>query len=204
MPPPLIPTEQSQEPLDALPVLTGWVRGTLVGITLGLLVVFGIALSLDPYEKVRPDYLATFAWSPDASFPGNVPWGALVLSSQEEGSFPDSPRVPRQMETHTKLGLPPCAFKDTVGLPCPSCGMTTSFALLVRGDVWNSLRANAAGTLLALFCLALIPWNLASIFWERPVFILSLERALIRIVVGFLALILIRWVIVLGLAWLEI
>src|SRR5437879_4974629 len=68
----------------------------------------------------------------------------------------------RRMETHRQLHLPPCTFYQMTGLPCPSCGMTTSFSLLMHGDVPNSLRANAVGTLLAVFCLALIPWNLAS------------------------------------------
>src|SRR5436190_1772061 len=45
-------------------------------------------------------------------------------------------------ETHTQLGLPPCQFKAVTGIACPSCGMTTSFALLMRGDFWNSLQAN--------------------------------------------------------------
>src|SRR5262245_39396484 len=48
----------------------------------------------------------------------------------------------RQLETHMQLGLPECTFKSITGKPCPSCGMTTSFALLIRGDVLNSLRAN--------------------------------------------------------------
>src|SRR5205085_6174191 len=43
--------------------------------------------------------------------------------------------VPLAMGTHRQLGLPPCNFQRLTGLPCPSCGMTTSFALLVRGDV---------------------------------------------------------------------
>ena len=46
---------------------------------------------------------------------------------------------PRSMETHRELGLPPCSFYELTGLPCPSCGMTTSFSLLMYGDVWNSL-----------------------------------------------------------------
>src|SRR4051794_21838193 len=58
--------------------------------------------------------------------------------------------TPRKMATHTKLGLPPCNFVAMWGKPCPSCGMTTSFALLVRGDVSSSLRANWAGTTLAV------------------------------------------------------
>src|SRR3954467_9307382 len=57
---------------------------------------------------------------------------------------------PLREETHRQLGLPECHFKRLTGLPCPSCGMTTSFALLVRGDFANSLRANFAGTLLAV------------------------------------------------------
>ena len=55
--------------------------------------------------------------------------------------------------------MPPCNFKTWTGKPCPSCGMTTSFALLIRGDVANSLRANWVGTLLAGFCMVLIPYG---------------------------------------------
>ena len=54
------------------------------------------------------------------------------------------------MATHTQLGMPPCNFVVMTGKPCPACGMTTSFALLVRGDVRASLRANWAGTLIAV------------------------------------------------------
>ena len=41
---------------------------------------------------------------------------------------------PRTMGTHTQLGMLPCNFVILTGRPCPSCGMTTSFALLVRGE----------------------------------------------------------------------
>jgi hypothetical protein len=105
------------------------------------------------------------------------------------------------MATHRQMGLPPCTFYKTTGLPCPSCGMTTSFALLVRGDMRNSLRANAVGTLLALFCLMLIPWCLASVACKRTLFVYSMERALTCLVFIFLSLMLLRWAIVLGLAW---
>src|SRR5438445_10288 len=87
------------------------------------------------------------------------------------------------------------------GVPCPSCGMTTSFALLIRGDWWNSLKANAVGTLLAAFCLALIPWSLFCAAWGRPIFVVSLERTLTKIVVAFVFLMLLRWGIVLGWSW---
>jgi hypothetical protein len=107
----------------------------------------------------------------------------------------------RRLATHRQMGLPPCTFYEATGLPCPSCGMTTSFALLVRGDVVNSLRANAVGTLLALFCLAFIPWALASVARKRALFVASLERAALLCVLALLALMLARWLIVVGVAW---
>src|SRR5688572_5521846 len=70
--------------------------------------------------------------------------------------------TPLTIGAHQQLGLPPCNFLRLTGLPCPSCGMTTSFALLVRGDLAASLRANAVGTLLALFLLGLVPWSAVS------------------------------------------
>jgi hypothetical protein len=108
---------------------------------------------------------------------------------------------PKRMATHTGMGLPPCTFYDKTGLPCPSCGMTTSFSLLMHGDVVNSLCANAVGTLLAVFCLTLIPWCLASAVSKRTLFLHSVERALSAIVLGFLSLMLLRWGIVLAWAW---
>jgi hypothetical protein len=113
----------------------------------------------------------------------------------------DDDGTPYRMATHRQMGLPPCTFFATTGLPCPSCGMTTSFSLLMHGDVINSLRANAVGTLLAVFCLTLIPWCLASAVWKRPLFVRSVERTLTLVVLGFLSLMLLRWGIVLALAW---
>jgi hypothetical protein len=106
---------------------------------------------------------------------------------------------PRRMQTHRQLGLPPCTFYQLTHLPCPSCGMTTSFSLLMHGDVINSLRANAVGTLLALLWMSLIPWCLVSAAKKRTVLLRSVERAVAALVIGFLGLMLVRWFLVLGL-----
>jgi hypothetical protein len=86
-------------------------------------------------------------------------------------------------------------------LPCPSCGMTTSFALLVRGDVGNSVRANGVGTLLALFGIVLIPWCVTAALTGRTLFVRSLERAVTVVVLVFLGLMLLRWTLVIGTGW---
>jgi hypothetical protein len=76
--------------------------------------------------------------------------------------------------------------------------MTTSFALFVRGDIGNSLRANAVGTLLAAFCIAVLAWSAVGLFCGRWLLI-SPERLLVRSIVVFLALLLVRWIIIVGL-----
>lgn len=64
--------------------------------------------------------------------------------------------------THEQLGLPPCTFVILFNRPCPSCGMTTLWAWLMRGHVAAALRANAAGTLLCAMAMVGVPWLLFS------------------------------------------
>ena len=99
----------------------------------------------------------------------------------------------RLMETHRQLNLPPCTFKVLTGMPCPSCGMTTSFSLLVRGDVWNSLKANFAGTALAVIGLLFIPWASASAYLGKFAFVRELDVWIFRIAMGFLVVMFVRW-----------
>ncbi len=103
---------------------------------------------------------------------------------------------PRSMATHRQLGLPACNFAELTGRPCPSCGMTTSFALLVRGDVRSSLRANWVGTLLAVFWAGLLVWSVASGLTGRPLLVpRGRGELLVTACVGaFLVLMLGRWV----------
>jgi hypothetical protein len=100
-------------------------------------------------------------------------------------------------ETHTQLGLPPCSFKAITGIPCPSCGMTTSFALFVRGDLWDSVQANFAGTFLAVLCFLYLPWTVGSLWRGKFLWIASVENTFLRLLIAFMALMLLRWVILL-------
>lgn len=60
---------------------------------------------------------------------------------------------PNGVQTHTGLTflhLQPCQFLYTTGLPCPSCGMTTSFSWFVRGNWVASFYVQPAGFVFAL------------------------------------------------------
>jgi hypothetical protein len=74
--------------------------------------------------------------------------------------------------------------------------MTTSFSLLVHGDPLNSLRANWAGTLLAAFSLALIPWGLHAAIRGRFAVVRDAELLATAAVGVFLTLTLARWAVV--------
>lgn len=57
---------------------------------------------------------------------------------------------PRGFGTHEKLGLPPCAPMELWNIPCPGCGVTTSFALAAHGHVLASFVNQPFGCALAL------------------------------------------------------
>jgi hypothetical protein len=103
------------------------------------------------------------------------------------------PPSPSGMGTHHALGLAECQFLVRTGLPCPTCGMTTSFAWMTRGQIGRSAQAQPAGTILAL--------AVAAGFWTlfymavtgRPVHRLLWQADPVRIILGGAVLI--------GLAW---
>lgn len=75
------------------------------------------------------------------------------------------------MGTHVQLGLPPCRFLALTGLPCPSCGLTTSFAFAAHLQFRQALVASPFGLLLFFAVVLAIPticiqlWR--QIAWER-------------------------------------
>ncbi len=57
---------------------------------------------------------------------------------------------PSGIGTHRQLGLPGCTMFTFLGVRCPGCGMTTSWAHTLNGDLANAVRANVGGVLLCL------------------------------------------------------
>jgi hypothetical protein len=64
---------------------------------------------------------------------------------------------PRGIGTHQQMGFQSCEFLQRTHLPCPTCGMTTSFSYFARGNWIASFYIQPMGFLLALAC--------AGVFW---------------------------------------
>lgn len=62
--------------------------------------------------------------------------------------------APGGMGTHTRLGLPPCGMLVITGRPCPTCGVTTSFALASHGRLGEALVNQPFG--LVVFLLVVV------------------------------------------------
>lgn len=56
---------------------------------------------------------------------------------------------PTGVGTHARLGLQECGFLKRTGIPCMSCGMTTSFSHFTRGNLLASLWVQPMGLVLA-------------------------------------------------------
>jgi hypothetical protein len=103
--------------------------------------------------------------------------------------------------THQQLGLPPCTLQAWYGFRCPSCGMTTSWSHMMRGQVASAFRANSGGALLAVVAAVCGPWMLASGLWGR--WLLGPPRELPTMIVGLviIATTLIDWSVRLSFGW---
>ena len=63
---------------------------------------------------------------------------------------------PSGLGTHRQLGLPPCTALVLWDIRCPMCGMTTAWAHLVRGRVFDAMRCNLGGVAVAALAVAFL------------------------------------------------
>ena len=64
---------------------------------------------------------------------------------------------PSGLGTHRQLGLPGCNMVTFFGIRCPGCGMTTSWAHTLNGDIQSGLRCSTSGVLFCVFTAAIVP-----------------------------------------------
>lgn len=97
--------------------------------------------------------------------------------------------------THRQLGLPPCTFKMLAGMRCPSCGMTTSWSHLMRGQVPSALAANVGGVALGAVAMGLGPWMLVSGIRGRWLLGRPRDALAVTITVGVIIVTLLDWIV---------
>ena len=100
---------------------------------------------------------------------------------------------PRGFGTHQRFGFAPCVIRNQLSIPCPSCGMTTSFSHFVRGQIRQSAKANTTGLVLALVCVAMIPWSWISVYRKQLWLVANPENFLLWLLCTLITITLIEW-----------
>jgi hypothetical protein len=72
--------------------------------------------------------------------------------------------------SHTELGLARCQFLERTGIPCPSCGMTTSWVWFAHGNIEASFYVQPMGTVLAVLAACTFWVALYCAVTGRPVY----------------------------------
>ena len=69
---------------------------------------------------------------------------------------------PRGFGTHEQLGFGPCGFREWLGAPCPTCGVTTAVSHLTHGHAGRSWETQPLGVILTLGAALAAPWALVA------------------------------------------
>ena len=88
-----------------------------------------------------------------------------------------------------------CIIKNATGFPCPSCGTTRAVALLLKGQLIESVLVNPFGILVAIIMTIFPIWVLMDVVLKKDTFFHSYKRTEVIISTKWLALFLIILVI---------
>ncbi|HCU23725.1 MAG TPA: hypothetical protein DF383_01810, partial [Deltaproteobacteria bacterium] len=100
--------------------------------------------------------------------------------------------------THQRLGLPPCLFYTWTGLPCPSCGLTTSFTHLMHGHWREAFHVHPLGPLFFFGFALLAIFGLLEFFGKKTPLNSIFSESTLRWPYALVALFLTIWLIRLG------
>jgi hypothetical protein len=99
----------------------------------------------------------------------------------------------RGFGSHRQLGLPACTLPDLTGYPCPTCGLTTSWAWMARGQVVQAVSAHLLGALLYAAAAALLVWTVAASVMRRSPLGAMRILASFWVWMGVIALVYVSW-----------
>lgn len=96
--------------------------------------------------------------------------------------------------SHVDLGLSPCPMMEVLGRPCPTCGVTTAWALWLRGRWGDAFRLHPAGIALHVSGSILVVLLLLSAIGERGRSLVETLWAMQgRMLCAFAALFALQW-----------
>jgi hypothetical protein len=128
--------------------------------------------------------------SPDKAFSGAVLAFSAAALAIARSLHPSA----SGMGTHEQLGLPPCKFLVFTGFPCPSCGLTTSFAYAAHFHFQQAFFASPFGLLLFFGAVLVIPTS-AVLLWRRTSWQQMFERLNLTTITGWMVVAyLISWI----------
>lgn len=134
-----------------------------------------------------------FSW-PRALGAERVFWaGALVACLVVLGLAKSLDPDARGIGTHEQLGLPPCGIVEMFGVPCPSCGYTTTFALAADGHVGAAIVNQPFGFLVFLTAVCAVPLTAFSVFGRVSLFACTERWPMGWILAGAATLWLLAW-----------
>lgn len=155
-----------------------------------------VGLDAQPRVEPAPHVVLAFGrrWPRALSFErffwGAAGLAALVVLGLSVWLKPDA----RGIGTHEQLGLPPCGFVQMFeGMPCPSCGFTTTFALAAHARPLDAIHNQPFGFVLFLVTVAAVPIALGACVRGVSLFELTERWPWGRVFIAFLSLWLLAW-----------
>jgi hypothetical protein len=115
--------------------------------------------------------------------------GAILVFSLAAGLDPPD----AGFGAHEQLGLGPCAMPIILGVPCPTCGMTTAFAYLAHGRPGMAFHAQPAGFVLAIAVLVAALLAVQALITGRSIAVNWYRVTPPRLALGLAAVLLLGW-----------
>jgi hypothetical protein len=75
---------------------------------------------------------------------------------------------PLGLGTHAQLGFPPCLFLKFTGIPCPNCGLTTSFTHAARLQFIQAFLTQPFGLIVFLLAAMTAVFACYSLLTRKP------------------------------------
>ncbi len=100
---------------------------------------------------------------------------------------------PAGMGTHHQLGMHACGFLERTGMPCATCGMTTSFSHFAHGQIVRSFFTQPMGFMLALLTAATVWVGAYIAFTGVPAWLITSRWPKLRLALGLIGFGIAAW-----------